>query len=144
MGRAYRYCPGCKAHFYWWLMEIGLKDILYISGSIAGICATYFRQVRRSDKISSRVTVTEKDISKLSDFFKKVILDDNGEIRLVDKKAAKEEKKELVAMILEGRQTTADVSKKLTDMNENIILIMYHLNVDPDNKKIKGIRKEQG
>lgn len=118
-------------------MELSIKDLIYIGGSVGGLFATYWRQVRRSDEISAKVDSNTKDISKLSDFFKKVILDDNGEIRLVDKATAKEEKKELVAMILEGRQTTKQVSEKLTEMNENIILIMYHMNIDTENKKIK-------
>jgi hypothetical protein len=116
-------------------MDLTIREIYMICGMVAGL-ATVWTSTKRDIKANS------SSITKLSDFFKKVVLGENGEIRLMDKETFKQEKIELKQEILEAKQTTAEVSNKLTEVNENIILIMYHLNIDMENKKIKGLKRE--
>jgi len=77
-----------------------------------------------------KISKNREDIDKLSSFFKKVLLDGDGNIKLVNHEFCRQQKKELERVIEKEKETTAKALRKIDGIDKKIILIMYHLNID--------------
>jgi len=103
-------------------MELSLKDFIYITASILAIGITWSR-------FTNDLKNNSKEIEKLSNFFKRVAIDDNGSIKLVNHTYCAEQKKQLSKQIEIGRKSTSQAIEKLIALDKKITLIMYHLKI---------------
>ena len=111
-------------------LELQLKEIIMVLVFFGSIGGAYLKINKKVEKSDNRTTSTESDIKKLSEFFKKVVLDDNGEIRLVNKESCKKQKIELQASIDDRADDIKEIRAEVRGMSDNVLLILYHLKID--------------
>lgn len=124
--------------FCWWCMGIeiplSVKDLFYMGGFIATMAAAWFR-------MDGRLKTNKTNIDKLSQFFKKVVLDENGNIRLQDKNSCSKHRVEIQSHFKSTHKEILDEqkaqSKEIRQMGENIMLIMFQLEIDTP-KSMRG------
>jgi len=110
-------------------MEIILRDAVYIGSILFAWISGWIKFNNKFIEQGKDIETNKKDIEKLSNFFKKVLLDDNGEIRLVDKKTFNAE-------IKKGDIEHKDINRQLVEVDKKLLLIIFHMGIDEDNKKI--------
>jgi hypothetical protein len=105
-------------------MEIGAKEIISIVVYAVTVAVLWTR-------FMGDLNNHGKDIEKLSNFFKRVAIDENGNIKLVNHVYCAKQKKELLHQIEISRKSTTQALEKLNLLDKKITLIMFHLKI-PD------------
>jgi len=110
-------------------MDVILRDVFYVGSILFAWVSGWIKFNNKFISQSKDIETNKKDIEKLSSFFKKVLLDDNGEIRLVDKKTFNTE-------IKKGDIEHRDINKQLIEVDKKLLLIIYHMGIDEEGKRI--------
>jgi len=114
-------------------MDFAFREIAYICGTALSLGVIWTNNKRDNKETARANEANAEDIKKLSAFFKKVILDDNGEIRLVDKKTFN-------AHIVDDRQSNVEINKRLKGVDDKLLLIIYHLNIETEDSKVLKVK----
>jgi hypothetical protein len=113
-------------------VEISTRDLVYIVSIFVGWGVSLSVVFSRFDRM---VRNNSDEIKRLSQFTKRIVLDDSGQIRLVSVQQCQAQKKELKGEIDKGNANTEALKVAVEEISRNVLLIMYHLKIDKNNYK---------
>lgn len=101
-------------------MEFTLKDIIYISVYVASV-ATLFTKMRSS----------LKELKEGVNSIKKILFKEKGGLNIVDNTRCKEHRDGVHKSIRREAAQTQDALAQIYNLNQNVIRIMMHMNIEP-------------
>ena len=114
-------------------MEIGLKDGAYIAVYLITVISLW--NGFHNDIVNNvkDIKSNSRDIQKLRELFEKVMFSETGELLFVTGKQCNETKTEMRSRFEKGKTASEKALSKIDKMDKNVMLIMYHLNIQPTN-----------
>lgn len=116
-------------------MEFGLRDVIYIAVYVATVAALFAGFKSRLNKLQESI-----------ESVKNILFLEKGGLNLVDNNKCKEHQDSVYQMIRRESEVTSDAIDQMQVMNQNMIKIMLHMNLEPvaapPKKRNKGFHME--
>lgn len=99
-------------------MTLDLRDIVYILVYMSSVFGVYF-------SFRNRLISLEKEIANN----RKIIFGERGVLNLVDEKTCRSNRDQVFISIRRGEAAAENTDRKLDNLNENLLAIMFHLKI---------------
>lgn len=100
-------------------MTFELKDLIYLVGWACSLVAVWITFRNRVTNLEEKVTTV-----------KKIVFKPSGELAVITTERCDKDQKDIKRSISDTDAGMREVVNEMRDMNDNILIIMTHLNID--------------